>query len=492
MKAVIFARVSSKEQEEGHSLEAQIANLKLYAERKSLKIIKEFTIIESSTKGGRPEFMSMLDFIGAQKDKVAVIADTVDRFQRSFREMHVLLDLLEKDVAEYHFVKEGNVLTKDSNSMERAMWGVSVVMAQSYTDQLSDNVKRSVKYKISNGEWSGPAPLGYLNADDPDTGRKTIIPDPERAFLIKRLFQEYSTGVYSQAELTRKAEEWGLRTKKGNKVSKQIFNAILQNPFYYGCMRIKGQIVPHIYTPLIRKDVFDTCQAIKEGRANKKSVSETKFPFLLRGLIKCAVSDHTVTCDLKKGKYVYLICRNPEEPEKKMWIKEEVVLEQIRAVFKSIQVPGDVLRQIIPHLRNCHESEKEFHHESIKALHKESEDIAGKQDRLVELLLDESITKDVYNNKLLQFTNRQQEINRLLEQHHKGNEQFKIALSSLISLASHAYDIFESSTIDEKRQLIGYVFSNLKLNGSKLQFSLQKPFNMFADLASCQEWLRDG
>jgi hypothetical protein len=77
----------------------------------------------------------------------------------------------------------------------------------------------------------------------------------------------------------------------------------------------------------------------------------------------------------------------------------------------------------------------------------------------------------------------------LLEQHHKGNEQFKIALSSLITLASHAYDLFESSTIDEKRQLLGYVFSNLELEGATLRFSLRKPFNLFADLATCQEWL---
>jgi DNA invertase Pin-like site-specific DNA recombinase len=40
MKAVILARVSSKEQEDGHSLDAQIANLELYAARKSLKISK--------------------------------------------------------------------------------------------------------------------------------------------------------------------------------------------------------------------------------------------------------------------------------------------------------------------------------------------------------------------------------------------------------------------------------------------------------------------
>jgi len=95
----------------------------------------------------------------------------------------------------------------------------------------------------------------------------------------------------------------------------------------------------------------------------------------------------------------------------------------------------------------------------------------------------------MYNRKNTQLVNRQHEINTLLEQHHSGNEQFKIALTSLITLASSAYDIFESSTIDEKRQLIGYVFSNLELEGAKLRYTLKKPFDLFVDLTSYQEWL---
>ena len=489
MKAVILARVSSKEQEDGHSLEAQNANLKLYAVRKGLKIIKEFTIIESSTKGERPEFRRIIEFVKAQKERIAVVIDAVDRLQRSFKETPVLNELMESDCLELHFVKEGNVLSKDASSNQKLLWNMGVMMAQSYTDQLSENVKRSIKHKIDNGEWSGPAPLGYLNAVDPDTGRKTIIPDSERAFLIKRLFEEFATGVYSQSELIRKASTWGLITKKGDKVSKQTFSLILQNPFYYGYMKSKGQIMPHIYSPLISKLIFDKCQDVMKGRNTKRAVTETKEPFLLRGLMKCATTGHTVTCDLKKGKYTYLICYDPVNPKKKIWVNENVVLEQIEVVLKSIQVPSSVWADIVDHLRKSHELEKDFYHQSIKSLHKESEDIARKQDRLTDLLLDESITKDIYNNKQSQLINRRQEINQQLEQHHKGNELFKIALSSLISLASHAYDIFASSTNDEKRQLLGYVFSNLELEGSKLVYTLQKPFNLFPDLTTCQEWL---
>lgn len=76
--AIVLVRVSSKDQEDGYSLEAQLANLQNYAGRKDLEIIQVFRIIESSTKGHRPEFERMIDFIRQQPQRVALIVDCVD------------------------------------------------------------------------------------------------------------------------------------------------------------------------------------------------------------------------------------------------------------------------------------------------------------------------------------------------------------------------------------------------------------------------------
>lgn len=92
MNSIILARVSTREQEEGHSIDAQIARLKEYCQRKQFKVLKVFTIIESSTQGDRKEFHQMLAFAKKQKETVAIVCDAVDRFQRSFRET-VLLEV---------------------------------------------------------------------------------------------------------------------------------------------------------------------------------------------------------------------------------------------------------------------------------------------------------------------------------------------------------------------------------------------------------------
>ena len=86
MKAVILARVSSREQENGMSIDAQLENLNKYIQRNGLSLLKTFQITESSTTGDRKKFVEMLSFVKAQREKIAIVADCIDRIQRSFKE----------------------------------------------------------------------------------------------------------------------------------------------------------------------------------------------------------------------------------------------------------------------------------------------------------------------------------------------------------------------------------------------------------------------
>jgi len=103
--------------------------------------------------------------------------------------------------------------------------------------------------------------------------------------------------------------------------------------------------------------------------------------------------------------------------------------------------------------------------------------------------LNESITQDEHDKKATELRQRQREINVELKLHNQADEKFAVTLTSLISLASRAYEIFESSKIAEKRQLIYFMFSNLKLNGSKLEYTLNEPFHLFAKPSTEHEWL---
>lgn len=489
MKAIILARVSTKEQEEGHSIEAQKQRLTEYCSRKGLQVIKTFQIIESSTRGERKEFNGILEYARKQKEVIALVADAVDRIQRSFKESVLLDELIRKERLELHFYREGMIIGKSASSSDIMRWDFSVMGAKSYVLQLSENVKRSLEYKRRNGEWSGPAPIGYLNARD-SAGKSIIVLDEARAFLVRRLFEEYSTGRCSFGDLTEKSREWGLTNNRpGNaNLSTSHIHKLIQNPFYYGEMSIKGKLYPHKYDTLIDRMMFDRCQAVRLGY-NKQPFAYSDKPFVFRGLLKCAVSGRTVTSDTKKGKYVYLICRDPENPEKKLFIKEDVVLHEIRKAFQSIQIPDEILAAITDHLKQSFDAEKKFYRDAKRDLETESGKITDKLDTLLDMLLEKKISQDIYDRKSHDLVSRRDEIDYQLKNHNEADSQFRLTLSTLFSIAARAYDLFESSKIEQKRMLIGFIFSNLELRGAKLCYSLRKPFDMFVKPVTRSEWL---
>ena len=50
----------------------------------------------------------------------------------------------------------------------------------------------------------------------------------------------------------------------------------------------------------------------------------------------------------------------------------------------------------------------------------------------------------------------------------KAEDNYYLTVNYLLQLANKAYDLFESSEIEQKRQIIKLVFQNLNLDGKKL------------------------
>jgi hypothetical protein len=101
----------------------------------------------------------------------------------------------------------------------------------------------------------------------------------------------------------------------------------------------------------------------------------------------------------------------------------------------------------------------------------------------------ERITQDEYDKKARELKGRQNEIAVRIEQHQEGEGDYRTTLESLISVASRASDIFERSKTEQKRELIVFVFSNLRLRGKKLEYSLRSPFDLMVDRADHTSWL---
>src|SRR5262249_1008948 len=120
------------------------------------------------------------------------------------------------------------------------------------------------------------------------------------------------------------------KTRKAGMLSASQIQHILMNPFYYGEMRIKGKLYPHNYPPLISKELFNQCEQVRLGSSRATTTRYSEKPFVFRGLIKCATSGRTVTCDLKKGRHSYplSLARSCLSPKMQFSIRSRPCSEQ--------------------------------------------------------------------------------------------------------------------------------------------------------------------
>lgn len=463
------------------SLLAQSNRLHEYAERKGLEIIKSFEIVESSTRGERKQFMEMINFCKKQRETIAIVADTVDRVQRSFKESVLLDELMRQNKIELHFYREGMVLNSQSTSVDIMRWDFSVMGAKAYVLQLSENVRRSNEQKNKNGEITGLAPLGYENYID-ERGKHFVRQKEPDATIIRKCYEMYSLGRASVAEIQHYANMMGLRTRKGAPISVNTMHFILENPFYYGEMKTKRGLMPHIYKPLVNKELWDMCQAQKAIRAGQFLRTSDKN-LLYRGLIICGVTNRQCPCELKKDVFSYVACWRKDKT--RIYIREEEFTKQIRSILNRIKLPDCIVIELQKELKTAKASERKFCTEEIARLKTEQTRLKQKMDVLFDMRLDGELDRETFDLKRNELQVKITRLNNKIVAHEKADNSFDETILGLLDIATQAGYIFEkSSNVDLKRLLLKFVFENITLTEGVISYKLRFPFNEFANLAT--------
>lgn len=332
-KAVLYCRVSSKEQEEtGYSLPAQEKFLREYAEKNNFNVEKVFSISESASgRMQRKIFSQMMSYVRQHRINV-IIVETTDRLTRNFADVPIIdAWVLEDDNHQIHLAKESCILNKNSRSHEWFMWRVKVATAEYYVRLLSENVKKGQKEKLAQGQLPQKPPLGYKTIGE--KGKKVHVIDEYVAPLIRKIFEWYATGNYSLARLETELYKAGLRSKSGRRIGISWIHRLLSDPFYYGKIRWNGQTYQGHHEPLVSKDFFDKVQDLLRRKIQNPHF--TKHNPIFKSKMHCEHCGGLVTWYIKKGHW-YGHCNNHGQFRNcpaKTCIRQEKVEEQVIGSF---------------------------------------------------------------------------------------------------------------------------------------------------------------
>jgi DNA invertase Pin-like site-specific DNA recombinase len=391
--AVIYCRVSSEEQISNTSLENQERECRAYCQRNGLEVAKVFVEQGESAKtiDRRPALLGLIEYCREHKDMIrAVVVWKIDRLSR--HTFHYL-KIKEEELAQcqIHSVTEPFQDDASGELLETMLAG----FARFDNRVRGDRTRAGMKARLQAGEWTHDVPLGYTR----NSGGIQICPDTGP--LVRKIFELYGSGTYSQAEILRKITDLGLRTKKGNKLTPQSLNNIVRNRFYAGWIvsKVLGpEPVRGNFEPLVEQELFDRVQAIRLGKQPKMVPRQRSNPeFPLRAFVHCGGCGKPLTggWPLKGNRnyaYYWCYCKDCRSVSVRKDKLEELFcqhLDMLRPDREHLSLFSHIICEVVEEKRSGYQDEFEAAKRLLNKLEQ-------KKERLVDHLLNGTLDAETY------------------------------------------------------------------------------------------------
>ena len=349
MNAVIYSRVSSRDQVDGTSLESQEAACRDYAHRHHLVVVRVFVEDGESAKAAdRPRLLELLEFCRNKAHAVKVVLVwKVDRLARNVEDHFSVKGTLRKTGVKVVSVTEQIDGGPNGKLMETILAG----FAQFDNDIRAIRSVQGMQRRLQDGIWPWHPPSGYL---PPKIGKKTEPdrPDPDRFDAFRKAWKLFATGAYSKANIVRLLRTEQVLASRGRPVSAQFVDRLFQNPYYMGILRDPwtGEQIQGRHVPMVTEVEFARVQVILAGSANSTPHHRASETFPLRGLVRCPSCQRFLTAAWSRGRrqrYAYYSCFYQGCPTRTRSYRAADVHDEFTGFLRTLSVSDRIVNQIV-------------------------------------------------------------------------------------------------------------------------------------------------
>ncbi|MDD5068112.1 MAG: recombinase family protein, partial [Candidatus Pacebacteria bacterium] len=456
-QCVLYARKSTEEDDKQvMSIEAQLFELREFASRERIEIVKVFTEAKSAKTPGREEFAKMLAYIETSKVPLGILAWHPDRLARNSVDGGKIIYLVDINrIASLRFPQFWFEPTPQGKFMLQVAFGQS----KYFSDNLVENVKRGIRQKIRRGEWLTLAPMGYVN----NYKTHNIEPDPVKSRVIKRAFEEYATGTHTLLTLADFLAEHDVVQKKGTPLAKVSVVKMLGNRAYLGFIKHRGEWHNGNFEPILSPTLFEAVQKVFNKRKKPRKQKQL-LPFAFTGFLKCGECGCAITAQYSTNrygvKYGYYRCTKKNGKCAQPYVQEGSLAAQIQSLLQSVSFP----------LAEIQEAEKQvtaWGKESISArgdiaqnLKDKLSETQIKLDRLVSIYLDGDIEKAVYLERKDVLMRQKLKLEESLKDFGQQRKNWVEPLRSFILSLKEAAEIEKTSSHLEWKKFFQKIGSN--------------------------------
>lgn len=497
-RAVIYLRVSSKKQvdtdydPEGISLPAQRLACEKKAEQMGLQIVDEY--VDAGFSGtdvaGRPQFQDMLERIRARRNVDYVIVYKLSRLHRNrYDEAFTMMQLQQRGVTLVSATE-----SIDGSPVGQLMQGILSAFNQYRSAEDGADIAYKLGEKAKKGGTVFMAPLGYINAGEriQDREVRVVKSDPDRAHLVRLAFELYATGAYSIPALSDELYLRGLKTRASARwPSKQLSDnqllRLLQDPYYLGFTRFKGNIYPGRHDPLVDGDLFGRVQQVISVRATGER--QRIHHHYLKSTLYCGNCHSTddahgriivAHVNGRGGTYDYFFCRRSQDklcdaPYMQMARVEDAVeryWDQLRVSPGFIAAARVGLRKTV-----------EKGQAAARSLHTQLTDNLRKLDQqeenLLDLAADGMLPRETIQKRMNAILRNRAAMSARLEKTEQKLALVVDYLDAALSLLERPGELYANATDEQRRMLNQAVFSRVYVYADEItDVEFNEPFDM--------------
>lgn len=464
MNCFAYIRVSTtKQRDHGVSLEAQEDAIKRYAQANRLVITRWFRETKTAASQGRGVFDDLIRRLKAGEAEGAIV-HKIDRSARNLRDWSDFISLIDYGIA-IHVASENLDLTSRGGRLSA---DIQAVVAADYIRNLRQEALKGIRARYQQGVLPARAPLGYR---DQGSGKVKTI-DPVSGPLVRELFERYATGRYSLETIRQAMGRRGLKNLRGKTLSINSVSGILNNPYYYGLLRIKatGETFEGKHRPLISRRLFEACADIREGRTKHRAV---RSPHIYSRLVKCALCGYSLVAERQKG-HVYYRCHTKSCPQKSK--REEEIEGAIALRLQVITLSSEDRAEIEVVIERLLGTRTGRDAEIKASLGLQLQETEARLEHLADLLLDGVVSKATYQQKQRGLQDRALDLRQQLAEPEAGIDKIRQRVQNYLELAETAWLSYEEGVTARKRQVVETMTSNLTATLNHVAVELLSPF----------------
>ena len=449
-KAVIYTRVSTKEQAETNaSLETQKKYCIELARKKNIEVIEFFGgTYESAKSDERKEFQKMLSFVKRKKDISYIIVYSYDRFSRTGANGAYISDQLKKQgIVTLSATQEVDATTAAGSFQQNLYY----MFSQFDNELRRDKTVSGMREKLRSGYWMGVIPRGYTNLN-PGKGKVQDIVINEEGKILRNAFLWKANYNIANDEISERL------AKKGLKISNKRLSDVFRNTFYCGLVvssHIPGEVMEGKHKGLVSKEIFLKIN----GKLNRQGIKMSKdcehLP--LKIFVKSADCGTPYTGYLVKKKGLYYYKNNRKGAKENRSAKQ--MHKQFAEHLSQYQISDK--KFIAPMKEVMYYTIKSEHEARIEETAVQQEklfEINAKLDRLEERFVFEEITPIQYEKFKGRLSAEKLEIEKNLEQDGFNLSNLEKPIDLALQYSLQLTSMWSSGDLEVKRSIQNMVF----------------------------------